>query len=160
MAETSEPTLTEPRAAGADDAMPAMTSVAMASADRSLTGSASGVFNTARQSGGALGTAVLGAVMSAKIAAVLPASWHAAHLPALSAAQLAGVKSAVSVGAAPATAGTPPQLAAAIARVSHATFAAGMHDAFLVAAAVALVGAVVALLAKGGNDTAAVHAGI
>jgi MFS transporter, DHA2 family, methylenomycin A resistance protein len=60
MAETSEPMLTEPRAAGADDAMPAMTSVAMASADRSLTGSASGVFNTARQSGGALGTAVLG----------------------------------------------------------------------------------------------------
>ena len=41
-------------------AMPAMTSVAMASADRSLTGSASGVFNTARQSGGALGAAVLG----------------------------------------------------------------------------------------------------
>ena len=35
-----------------------------------------------------------------------------------------------------------------------------MHDAFLVAAAAALVGAVVALIAKRGNDTAAAHAGI
>ena len=50
-------------------AMPAMTSVAMASADRSLTGSASGVFNTARQSGGALGTAVLGTLATVGAAA-------------------------------------------------------------------------------------------
>ena len=45
-------------------AMPAMTSVVMASADRSLTGLASGVLNTARQSGGALGTAVLGTLLT------------------------------------------------------------------------------------------------
>jgi len=35
-----------------------------------------------------------------------------------------------------------------------------MHDAFLVAAAVAFAGAVVALLAKRGNGTAAAHAGL
>jgi hypothetical protein len=145
---------------GLSPVMVGATNVIVGNAPVELAGVAGGLQSTAMQLGGALGTAVLGAVMSAKIAAVLPASWHAAHLPALSAAQLAGVKSAVSVGAAPVTAGTPSPLAAAIVRISHATFAAGMHDAFLVAAAVALVGAVVALLAKGGNDTAAVHAGI
>ncbi len=42
------------------------------------------------QLGGTLGTAILGAVMSAKISSLLPASWAAAHLPALNPAQLAG----------------------------------------------------------------------
>jgi len=145
---------------GLSPVMVGATNVIVGNAPVELAGVAGGLQSTAMQLGGALGTAVLGAVMSAKIAAVLPVSWHAAHLPALSAAELAGAKSAVSVGAAPVTGSAPPQLAAQIARVSHATFAAGMHDAFLVAAAAALVGAVVALIAKRGNDTAAAHAGI
>jgi predicted MFS family arabinose efflux permease len=145
---------------GLSPVMVGATNVIVGNAPVELAGVAGGLQSTAMQLGGALGTAVLGAVMSAKIAAVLPVSWHAAHLPALSAAELAGAKSAVSVGAAPVTGSAPPQLAAQIARVSHATFAAGMHDAFMVAAAAALVGAVVALIAKRGNDTAAAHAGI
>jgi predicted MFS family arabinose efflux permease len=125
-----------------------------------LAGVAGGLQSTAMQVGGALGTAVLGAVMSAKISAMLPGSWHAAHLPPLSTAQLAGVKSAASVGAAPITGHTPPQLASQIIRISHATFTAGMHNAFLVAAAVALAGAVIALITRRGTGTAAAHAGI
>ena len=112
------------------------------------------------QVGGALGTAVLGAVMSAKISTMLPGSWHAAHLSPLSTAQLAGVKSAVSVGAAPITANTPPQLASQITRISHVTFTAGMHNAFVVAAAVALAGAVIALITRRGTGTTAARAGI
>ena len=123
-------------------------------------GVAGGLQSTAMQLGGALGTAVLGAVMSAKISTMLPASWHAAHLPPLSPAQLAQVKSAVSVGAAPVTGNTPPQVASQIIRISHATFTAGMHNAFLVAAAVALAGAVIALITRRGTGTAAAHAGI
>jgi MFS superfamily sulfate permease-like transporter len=83
---------------------------------------------------------VLGAVMSAKVSSLLPASWQAAHLPALNPAQLAGVKSAVSVGVAPVTSSTPPPVASAITHISHATSASGMHAAFLVAAVVALAG--------------------
>ncbi|ATY11543.1 MFS transporter [Amycolatopsis sp. AA4] len=46
-------------------AMPAMTSVAMSTPPEEHTGLASGVLNTARQTGGALGTAVLGTLLTA-----------------------------------------------------------------------------------------------
>jgi len=98
--------------------------------------------------------------MSAKISSLLPASWQAAHLPALTAGQLAGVKSAVSVGAAPVTSTTPPQVASVITHLSHAAFMSGMQAAFLVAAAVALAGAVIGLLVRRGNGAAGAHAGI
>jgi hypothetical protein len=42
-----------------------------------LAGVAGGLQSTAMQVGGTLGTAVLGAVMSARISGLLPASWHA-----------------------------------------------------------------------------------
>ena len=136
------------------------TNVIVGNAPVSLAGVASGLQSTAMQLGGTFGTAVLGAVMTAKITSLLPASWHAAHLPPLSTTQLAGVKSAVSVGAAPVTRHTPPQLASQITSISHATFTAGMHNAFLVAAAVSLAGALLALITKRGNSAAAAHAGI
>ena len=47
-----------------------------------------------------------------------------------------------------------------ITQISHATFTAGMHNAFLVGAAVALAGAGIALITKKGNGTAAAHAGL
>jgi DHA2 family methylenomycin A resistance protein-like MFS transporter len=46
-------------------AMPAMTAVAMSHAPRDRIGLASGVFNASRQTGGALGVAVLGALLTA-----------------------------------------------------------------------------------------------
>ena len=136
------------------------TDVIVGNAPARLAGVAGGLQSTAMQVGGALGTAVLGAVMSAKISATLPGSWHAAHLPPLSTAQLASVKSAVSVGVAPVPSGTPAQVAGVITQISHATFTAGMHNAFLVAAAVALAGAVIALITRRGTGTTAAHAGI
>jgi predicted MFS family arabinose efflux permease len=122
-----------------------------------LAGVASGLQSTALQLGGAIGSPVLGAVLAAKISSLLPGAWHAAHLPPLTATQLAGVKSAVQVGAAPMTRSTPPQASHVITQLSHATFAAGMHTAFLVAAAIALAGAVLALVIRRGNGTAAAH---
>ena len=122
---------------------------------------AGGLQSTAMQIGGTLGTAVLGAVMSARISSLLPASWHAAHLPALTGAQQSAAQSAISVGAAPVTSSTPPQVARVITDISHATFASGMHTAFLVAAAVALAGALIGLLIRPGRVGAeGVHAGL
>ena len=64
------------------------TNVIVGNAPAELAGVAGGLQSTAMQLGGAFGTAVLGAIMSARIDSLLPASWHAAHLPALTAAQL------------------------------------------------------------------------
>jgi EmrB/QacA subfamily drug resistance transporter len=144
---------------GLSPVMVGATNVIVGNAPIALAGVASGLQSTAMQLGGTLGTAVLGAIMSAKISSTLPASWHAAHLPALGAAQLAQAKNAISVGAAPVTRATPPRLATVITHISHDTFVAGMHNAFLVAAAVALAGAGIALITKRGNGGTAAHAG-
>src|SRR6266851_3549494 len=136
---------------GLSPVMVGATEVIVGNAPVQLAGVASGLQSTAMQLGGSIGTAVLGAVMSAKIGSLLPARWTAAHLPALTSGQLAQVKSAVTVGVAPVPHGTPPQMATAITSVSHATFVSGMSAAFIVAAAVALAGAVIAVLAKRGR---------
>jgi len=127
------------------------TDVIVGNAPVGLAGVAGGLQSTAMQVGGTLGTAVLGAVMSAKVSSALPAEWLAAQLPPLSPAQLAGAKAAVSVGAAPVAKGTPARLASVITEVSHTAFASGMHAAFLVGAAVSLAGALIALLTKPGQ---------
>jgi len=44
-----------------------------------------------------------------------------------------------------------------ITDLTHATFTSGMHTAFLVAAAVALAGAVIALITRRGNGGARAH---
>jgi predicted MFS family arabinose efflux permease len=142
---------------GLSPVMVGATDVIVGNAPAQLAGVAGGLQSTAMQLGGTFGTAILGAIMTAKISSTLPASWHAAHLPPLTAAQLAQVKSAVSVGIAPLAPGTPPRAASVITHISHATFTAGMHNAFLVGAAAALAGAVVALVTKRG-DTAAAQA--
>ena len=136
------------------------TDVIVGNAPAQLAGVAGGLQSTAMQLGGTFGTAVLGAILSARIDSLFPASWHAAHLPALAAGQYAQVKSAVSVGVAPVPSGTPAQAADVITQISHATFTAGMHSAFLVGAAVALAGAGIALITRKGTGTAAAHAGI
>jgi EmrB/QacA subfamily drug resistance transporter len=124
------------------------TDVIVGNAPVRLAGVAGGLQSTAMQVGGTIGTAVLGAIMSAKVDTLLPARWAAAHLPALTPAQLAGVKSATTVGAAPVTHSTPARVAEVITNVTHTTFISGMNAAFLVAAIVALAGAAIALLAK------------
>ncbi|HVB44923.1 MAG TPA: MFS transporter [Streptosporangiaceae bacterium] len=145
---------------GLSPVMVGATDVIVGNAPVELAGVAGGLQSTAMQVGGTIGTAVLGAVMSAKVSSLLPVSWHAAGLPPLTTAQRTELKSAVSVGVAPVTPGTPPQLASVIAHVSHATFVSGMNAAFLVAAAVALAGAVIGLATRRGNGAARAHSAI
>jgi MFS family permease len=72
------------------------TNVIVGNAPAELAGVAGGLQSTAMQLGDAFGTAILGAIMSARIDSLLPASWHAAHLPPLTTAGYAQVKNAVS----------------------------------------------------------------
>jgi EmrB/QacA subfamily drug resistance transporter len=124
------------------------TDVIVGNAPVELAGVAGGLQSTAMQVGGTLGTAILGSIMSARVAGLLPARWAAAHLPPLTPAQLGQVKSVVSVGAAPVQPGLPAQVAATITRISHDVFTSGMNAAFLTAAVVALAGAFIALLTR------------
>jgi EmrB/QacA subfamily drug resistance transporter len=140
---------------GLSPVMVGATEVIVGNAPVELAGVASGLQSTAMQLGGSIGTAVLGAIMSAKVSALLPVRWTAAHLPALTDGQLAQVKSAVTVGVAPVPHGTPPQLATLITNVSHSTFVSGMSASFVIAAAVALAGAAVALVARRGRQSEA-----
>jgi sugar phosphate permease len=130
------------------------TEVIVGNAEVELAGVASGLQSTALQVGGTIGTSVLGAVMSAKVDSLLPARWAAAHLPALSAGNLAALKSLTTVGDAPVQKGIPPQVQATITDVVHSTFLSGMTASFLVASVVAIVGALIALLTKKGHSPA------
>jgi EmrB/QacA subfamily drug resistance transporter len=136
---------------GLSPVMVGATDVIVGNAPRELAGVAGGLQSTAMQVGGTFGTAVLGAIMAGRVSSVLPASWQAAHLPALSPSQLAQAKSAVEVGVAPVTRSTPAGIAQVITSISHDAFSTGMHAAFLVAAAVALAGAVIALFTRPGH---------
>ena len=91
--------------------------------------------------------------MSAKVTSQLPARWTSAHLPASSSSQLASVRSATEVGVAPMQKGIPAHAAAAITEVTHSTFVSGMTASFLVAAFVAIAGALVALLTRKARAT-------
>jgi EmrB/QacA subfamily drug resistance transporter len=139
---------------GLSPVMVGSTEVIVGNASIELAGVASGLQSTALQVGGTIGTSVLGAVMSAKVGSLLPVNWAAAHLPALHPAQLASVESLATVGVAPVQKGVPPQVAATIADVTHATFISGMTASFLVASVVAVVGALIALLTKKGHAVA------
>jgi EmrB/QacA subfamily drug resistance transporter len=139
---------------GLSPVMVGATEVIVGNAPVELAGVASGLQSTAMQVGGTIGTAVLGAVMSARVDSLLPARWAAAHLPALSPTQLAGVKSLATVGVAPAQKGVPAQVEAMIASVTHSAFISGMTASFLVACAVAVAGALIALLVRRGHAPA------
>ena len=138
---------------GLSPVMVGATDVIVGNAPVELSGVAGGLQSTAMQVGGTLGTAVLGAVMSAKVASTLPARWSAAHLPHLTPEQLSGLKSAVVVGAVPVPRGVPAPLAEMIVKVAHTVFVSGMSASFLVAAVVALAGAFVGLLTRQGRET-------
>jgi EmrB/QacA subfamily drug resistance transporter len=115
-----------------------------------LAGVAGGMSTTAMQVGGALGTSVLGAVMSAKVGHLLPLRWAAAHLGALVGPQLAESKSLVSVGVAPVSPGMTGPVAAAVTSIAHSTFMNGLDAAFLIASIAILAAAACALLVKRG----------
>ena len=122
-----------------------MTTVAMRNIRPPMAGAASGVLNTTRQVGGAIGSAVVGAVLQNRLAASLhdQAVSYSAQLPpqvpqavrqqfvdgfsnAVKGGLEVGHSSSSSAGQVP---GVPPQLAAQIGRISHDVFAYGFIGA-------------------------------
>jgi EmrB/QacA subfamily drug resistance transporter len=135
------------------------TDVIVGNAPVERAGVASGLQNAAMQVGGALGTAVLGALMAAKVGLSLPGQFTANGLPRPDGAQVAAMKELVAAGIAPVREGMSPQVVAAVTRASHLAFLDGMHLAFAVSAVVTVFAAGLGLLVRAGRKTegAAVH---
>ncbi|NWF27463.1 MFS transporter [Streptomyces sp. PKU-EA00015] len=132
------------------------TEVIVGNAPLELSGVAGGLQQAAMQVGGALGTAVLGAVMSSKVSAEFADNWRGAGIPVPPDPRL---EEAAEFGAVPAelakAPGMTPDLVTRIGDVIHDTFMSGMGLAFTVAGAVAVVAALVATLTKRGENAEA-----
>ncbi|MGW2301722.1 MFS transporter [Streptomyces sp. NPDC001809] len=132
------------------------TEVIVGNAPLELSGVAGGLQQAAMQVGGALGTAVLGAVMSSKVASSFEPNWVAAGIPAPANPQL---EQAAEFGMAPPelaqAPGMTPEVFQQITGVIHDTFLDGMGLAFTVAGVVAVVAALVATLTKRGENAEA-----
>ncbi|GAA4921207.1 MFS transporter [Streptomyces coeruleoprunus] len=132
------------------------TEVIVGNAPLELSGVAGGLQQAAMQVGGALGTAVLGAVMSSKVSSEFPANWKEAGIPTPPAP---GLEQAAEFGMVPQelakAPGMTPEGLAAISKVIHDTFMSGMGLAFMVAGVVAVVAAAVAMLTKRGANAEA-----
>jgi len=145
-----------------------LASVALRNVRPQLIGAASGVLNTTRQLGGAIGSAVVGAVLQNRLAlslhdeavrysAGLPPQVPAAARQGFVDAFSRGGRTGLEVGASSGSAaghvtGLPPQVAARIADLSHQVFAHAFLDAMrptlLVPVAVLAVGALSCLAVR------------
>ncbi|WP_061296888.1 DHA2 family efflux MFS transporter permease subunit [Herbidospora cretacea] len=134
------------------------TEIIVGNAPEELSGVAGGLQQSAMQVGGALGTAILGAIVSAKVASVYE-SYLGPVAQAIPPGDLELLKEGASYGAAPQ--GLPEQIAGAVTNASHSSFMDGLHLGFEVSAGVAVFAAVIALLVRAGRKTegAAVHIG-
>jgi EmrB/QacA subfamily drug resistance transporter len=136
---------------GLSPVMVGATEVIVGNAPLELSGVAGGLQAAAMQVGGSLGTAVLGALMAARVDDVFPDKWADANLPPLSPEETAHMSEAASVGLAPVPEGTPEQAAQTMTDVFHSSFMSGMGLSFTVAGFVGLAAAVLATLAKRGE---------
>lgn len=145
---------------GISPIMIAATDVIVGNAPVELAGVASGIQQSAMQVGGALGTAILGAVMAAKVGSSLPGHWADQGLGTLSGDQVDGVKDVVSQGMVPPPpAGTAPD-PTRMADAAHAAFLDGMQLAFAIGAITFVCAISLALLVRSGErreGVASVH---
>ncbi|SDQ95712.1 MFS transporter [Thermostaphylospora chromogena] len=138
---------------GLSPVMVGATEIIVGNAPAGLSGVASGVQQSAMQVGGSLGTAVLGALVVAEVADVLPKHMTDAGLPAPTAEQVEVMKNAVSYGVAPVDPSMPEQVAQALTRAAHLSFMDGMSFGYTVSCVIAVVAAVLALFVKAGRKT-------
>lgn len=123
--------------------MPSASSAIMASVPRQRAGSASATSNTFRQIGGALGTAVLGAILTSVYRSQI--TGHLGDLPAqlreTAASSIQATQAALS------TVGSSVSDPATIIAASDAAFVSGLHVCALLGACIALAGAAITRLA-------------
>lgn len=138
------------------------TEIIVGNAPMELSGAAGGVQQSAMQVGGALGTAILGAVMAGVISNKLP-GYLGPAAQAMKPEELAGLEKAAAFGGLPpqVTQSLPEQAVKILTDAVHNAFMDGMHIAFTVSTGVAILTALLALFVKSGRKTegAPVHVG-
>jgi EmrB/QacA subfamily drug resistance transporter len=118
-------------------------------------GVAGGLWSTANQLGGVLGTAVLGSILVSTVGSVLPSKLAAAGVTGAAAKAVIAHKEAIGSGIAPVSPAMSHALAAKVTDASFAAFMHGLHAAMLVAAGLAIAGALLGLLVQRGSTEAA-----
>jgi EmrB/QacA subfamily drug resistance transporter len=117
-----------------------MTTVAMRNISPRMAGAASGVLNTTRQLGAAIGSAVVGAILQNRLAttlhdqavshaSALPVAFRAQFVKAFSSVASNGFEIGTGQNGATLPAGLPPDVARRIAAVAHDVFVSGYIDA-------------------------------
>jgi hypothetical protein len=118
-------------------------------------GVAGGVWSTANQLGGVLGTAVLGSILVSAVGSVLPSKLAAAGVTGATAKAVLAHKEVIGSGIAPVSSAMSHALAAQVTDASFAAFMHGLHVAMVVAAGLAIAGALLGLLVQRGSTEAA-----
>ncbi|MGC0419675.1 MFS transporter [Embleya sp. AB8] len=144
---------------GLSPIMVGATDIIVGNASLELSGVASGIQQAAMQVGGALGTAVLGAVVAAEVSSALPDRWPAVagDYATMPRGQREGIEGSVAQGFPP----LKPELLngktldgpamEAVRHASNSTFLDGMQLAFTIAAITMAVGIVLALFVRPGE---------
>ncbi|MGW7412998.1 MFS transporter [Streptomyces sp. NPDC054863] len=137
------------------------TEVIVGNAPLELSGVAGGLQQAGMQVGGALGTAVLGAVMSSRVNSEFAGNWKEAGIPTPPSPQL---EQAAEFGIVPKelaqAPGMTPDAFKTVSGVIHDTFVSGMGFAFSIAGGVAVVAALVAFFTKRGANADAAGGGV
>jgi EmrB/QacA subfamily drug resistance transporter len=121
---------------------PPLATVAVGVVEPRQSGVASGMNSTFRQVGTATGIAALGAIFQARVTDKLTESLASVRLPPGTGDQ---ISAAVSSGSAPALPGAGPGVRHAIATAARQAFIDGLNEILIVAAVVALAGAILAV---------------
>jgi EmrB/QacA subfamily drug resistance transporter len=117
-----------------------MTTVAMRNISPRMAGAASGVLNTTRQVGAAIGSAVVGALLQNRLAitlhdqavshaAALPAAYRDQFVKAFSSVAANGFQIGTGQNGAKLPSGLPPDVAAQLTSLAHQVFVSGYIDA-------------------------------
>jgi predicted MFS family arabinose efflux permease len=127
---------------------PPLASTAIAVVPPRQAGMGSGINSTFRQVGIATGIAALGSIFTSEVRTHVSSGLHAAHQSGAHA-----IATAISSGRTQqAIAHAPPQARATIGELARASFVAGLNEIFLIAAIVALLGAIASLLLIRSSD--------
>ncbi|MER7502327.1 MFS transporter [Nonomuraea pusilla] len=122
------------------------TEIIVGNAPVELSGVAGGVQQSAMQVGGALGTAILGAVMASEIHDTLP-GYLGPAAQAVKPEQMSLLEKAAAFGTA------PPGLPEPVVSAVHNSFMDGMHLAFVVSTIIAVITAGLTAFVKAGRKT-------